>query len=134
MAKQKKEKTPAMKAFESAKAARDKADEAVEKNATDANKRAAETAQKAYEKAKAELNRERFLTIGTSRVKKVRISLAALAKVANRNNYEFSDDDVKKMFAGIGEKLNVAKVAFDRALQSGAKKSGQRATDDFSFT
>lgn len=134
MAKPKKEKTPAMKAFENAKAARDKADEALEKNATDANKKNAENAQKAYEKAKGEVNRERFLTIGTARVKKVRIALMALAKVANRNSYEFGENDVKQAFAGIGEKLNVAKVAFDRALQAGAKKSGARATDDFSFS
>lgn len=45
--------------------------------------------------------RERFNKIAAARVDRVIDTLRLLANCANRNNYEYDDDDVEKMFAAI---------------------------------
>lgn len=49
--------------------------------------------------------KERFETVAAKRVQKVLDDLVSLSKCANKNNYEFSEEDVYKMMNTIKKKL-----------------------------
>ncbi|MBN2075949.1 MAG: hypothetical protein JW762_10405 [Dehalococcoidales bacterium] len=58
------------------------------------------------------VKRERFLRIAESRVNKVLDSLDNLAKCSNPRNYEYSDDEVRKIFREIERKVREVKLQF----------------------
>jgi hypothetical protein len=47
--------------------------------------------------------------------------LDSLANCANRTNYEYTDDDVKKMFTALRDKLKMTEGAFGSALNKTEK-------------
>lgn len=67
------------------------------------------------------IRRERFENVASRRVQKVMDFLDSLANCANRTNYEYSDDDVKKMFSALREKLKMTESAFGNALNKTEK-------------
>lgn len=62
--------------------------------------------------------RERFVKIAEQRTNKIINMLRLLGNCANRSNYEYSDDDVKKIFAAIDEEMRVTKNKFKGAAVS----------------
>lgn len=62
--------------------------------------------------------RERFETIAAGRVQKTLISLDSLGRCSNPKNYEYSENDIKKMEKVIKEKLSETLALF----YSGIKK------------
>lgn len=58
------------------------------------------------------VKKERFKTVASRRVQKVLDDLESLSKCANKNTYESSEDDVRKMMKAINEKVADLKVAF----------------------
>ncbi|HMJ69645.1 MAG TPA: hypothetical protein VK508_12145 [Cyclobacteriaceae bacterium] len=64
------------------------------------------------------LKRERFLSVGGRRVHKVLESLDKLSKCSNRNNYEYSDEDVIKMMKAIKEKVKILEAAYTSNTKS----------------
>jgi len=49
--------------------------------------------------------RERFETIAAKRVQKIINDMNSLAKCANKNNYEYNDEDIKKMVKVLKQKI-----------------------------
>lgn len=69
---------------------------------------------------------ERFKRVAAPRVQRVLDSLDNLAKCSSRNNYEYSPEEVGKMFSTIKSRLKSLEQRFD--LNSPASKE-----DRFSF-
>jgi len=65
--------------------------------------------------------RERFIDVGGSRVQMVIDKIDNLSKCANRRNYEFTQDDIDKMFRAISDKLRNVKAKFESELSSSNK-------------
>lgn len=61
--------------------------------------------------AKSE-KRDRFEKVASSRVEKILSTLALLKNCSNRNNYEYTESDVNKMFTEISRALKEAKNAY----------------------
>lgn len=66
--------------------------------------------------------RERFTEVAGSRVQMVIDRIENLSKCANRRNYEFTQNDIDKMFKAIGEKLKISKMKFEAELDSNPKE------------
>jgi hypothetical protein len=60
--------------------------------------------------------RERFETVGGNRVNIILKTLSNLASCANRNNYEYSEADVRKMFKAIKDKVALVEKQFAAEL------------------
>ena len=60
--------------------------------------------------------RERFMDVASGRVNRVISSMQSLQKCANTYNYEYSEDDVRKMIGVIRKQLDELKMAFDKGL------------------
>jgi hypothetical protein len=71
--------------------------------------------------AKSSAKKERFKNVGGRRVQKVLDDLENLSKCANKNTYEYTQEDVRKMMRAIREKVKFLDVAFN----SGAKSNKQ---------
>ena len=62
--------------------------------------------------------RERFEEIASRRVQKVIDGLESLSKCSNKNNYEFTDSDIKKMMSVIRKKLKYVEDSFGNKLNN----------------
>lgn len=58
------------------------------------------------------LRRQRFEKIASKRVQKILDDINVLSNCSNRNNYEYSDADVKKMMAAIRGQVKQLEMAF----------------------
>jgi len=72
---------------------------------------------------KKSLRRERFENVAARRTQKILDFMDSLSNCANRNNYEYTQEDVRKMFSAIKERLKVAEAAFDKELNRSGKDS-----------
>ena len=59
-----------------------------------------------------DMKAERFRRVAAPRVQKVLDSLDSLANCSNRNNYEYSSDDVSKMIRAIRAKVKSLEQRF----------------------
>jgi hypothetical protein len=64
-----------------------------------------------------ETNRERFVRIIERRVNRILDNLDSLGKCSNRKNYEYSEEDTKKIFDEIERRVKEVKALF----KSGSK-------------
>jgi hypothetical protein len=62
--------------------------------------------------AKDEGKRERFKRLATLRTNAILQRLKVLGNCANRQAYEYTEDDVKKIFAAIEEQLRLVRSRF----------------------
>lgn len=60
-----------------------------------------------------ESNRERFVRIVERRVNVIINNLDSLGKCSNKRNYEYTDDDVKKIFNEIDKKCKEVRSMFN---------------------
>ena len=60
-----------------------------------------------------ESNRERFVRIVERRVNVIINNLDSLGKCSNKKNYEYTDDDVKKIFNEIDKKCKEVRAMFN---------------------
>lgn len=67
--------------------------------------------------------RERFTTVGASRVGKAIKALRNLHNISSPKSYEYSDADVSKMFAAIDAEVAACKDKFAKAKQGGGTKT-----------
>ncbi len=72
-----------------------------------------------YFNMKTSPRRERFERIAANRVAGVLKGLDSLEKCSNRNNYEYNDDDVKKMERALKEKVAEVIRSFSKELDRG---------------
>ena len=70
---------------------------------------------------KKSLRRERFENVAARRTQKILDLLDILGNCSNRSNYEFTDEDVRKMFSAIKEKLKNTEAAFGNAINRSEK-------------
>lgn len=66
--------------------------------------------------------RQRFEEIASNRVNKLVSAMQSLQKCSNIYNYEYTDEDVKKMIGVIKAQFDELKAAFDKE----AKKSNEK--------
>lgn len=75
--------------------------------------------------AKSE-KRERFEKVASKRVQRVLDTLELIQNCSNRNNYEYDQNDVDKMFSEISKALKDAQAAY-------AKELNKTKRQDFTF-
>lgn len=66
------------------------------------------------ERIKEETPRERFRRLASLRTNEVIKRLRILGNCANRGFYEYSDEDVRKIFSAIEEELRLVKSKFTK--------------------
>jgi hypothetical protein len=66
--------------------------------------------------------RERFIEVAGNRVQMVIDKIDNLSKCANRKNYEFTQNDIDKMFKAIVDRTKTTKVKFESELNSNQKE------------
>jgi len=67
------------------------------------------------------IKRERFIRIVESRVNKILSNLDNLGKCSNKRNYEYSEEEVRKIFREIERKVKETRLQF----QGGARNKGK---------
>lgn len=65
--------------------------------------------------------RIRFEKVAGNRVNNILRTLNSLSKCANKNNYDYEDNDVRKMFKAIREKLSDVEKDFSGQLNKESK-------------
>ena len=70
---------------------------------------------------KSTIKRDRFIRIAERRVNKVIDSLDQLGKCSNRRNYEYSEEEARRIFREIEHKVKEIKLQF----QGGTRNRGQ---------
>ena len=81
---------------------------------------AANVSQTGEEKRRSR-NRERFVRIVENRVNRVLGNLESLGNCSNRRNYEYTKDDVEKIFSEIQKKVEEVKTMFQEDSSKGRK-------------
>jgi len=67
------------------------------------------------------IKRDRFIRIAERRVNKIIDNFDLLGKCSNRRNYEYSEEEVRKIFREIERKVKEIKLQF----QGGARNKGK---------
>lgn len=73
-------------------------------------------------KTNMEKKRERFVKIAEQRTNKIIDMMRLLGNCANKSNYEYSDEDVKKIFTAIDAEYKTLKSKFVEAGAGTDKK------------
>ena len=71
---------------------------------------------KSYKNMETLTKRERFKKVAGNRVQRLLDTLALLSNCSNKNNYEYSVEDVKLMFTEIDRALRQTKEAYNSKL------------------
>lgn len=66
--------------------------------------------------------RQRFEKVAGNRVQTIIEKLELLGNCSNRNNYEYTSTDVKKMFTAIKETLSLTEQKFEGEVKKESKK------------
>jgi hypothetical protein len=66
--------------------------------------------------------RDRFEQIASNRVNKVILALQSLQKCSNTYNYEYNEEDVRKMTQAIRYQIEDLKTAFDKGVKKNTEK------------
>jgi hypothetical protein len=61
---------------------------------------------------KVETRSEKFKRLATSRTNSVLKFLHLIGNLSNKSNYDYSEEDIKKIFRTIEEQLNIVKARF----------------------
>jgi len=65
--------------------------------------------------------RLRFENVAAKRTQKILNYLDSLSKCANRTNYEYNEEDVKKMFKAIKDQVNNCEGQYNNELKKNSK-------------
>lgn len=65
--------------------------------------------------------RQRFENVASNRVQRILDTLQLLQNCSNKNNYEYTEIDVDKMFSEISSAVKDAKQAYIKELNKGNK-------------
>ena len=69
-----------------------------------------------------ESKRIRFVRLAESRTNKILHMIGLLKNCSNRNNYEYTEEDVEKIFSVIEQALDEAKESFQTVLEKSGRK------------
>ncbi len=67
------------------------------------------------------VRRERFETVAARRTQKILEALDVLGNCSNKGNYEYTEEDVRKMFSAIETKIKNIKASFGSAINKEEK-------------
>ena len=70
---------------------------------------------------KKSLRRERFENVAARRTQKILDLLDILGNCSNKSNYEYTDEEVRKMFSSIKDKMKNTEAAFGNAINRSEK-------------
>lgn len=73
--------------------------------------------------AKKNERRDRFEKVAARRVQNIIDYLDTLSNCANTNNYEYSQEDVRKMFKAIKDQVSITESAFTKQMSKDGKNS-----------
>ena len=73
-----------------------------------------------------ETKRERFVRLAEARTNKILNMMRLLGNCASKSNYEYSEEDIKKIFNALDHELKVTKAKFTGA----GENPGERFTLD----
>lgn len=65
--------------------------------------------------------RERFKKVAEQRTNKVLKMIELLGNCSNKNNYEYTDEEIKKIFSAIDSQLNETKSKFKNIKEKNNK-------------
>ena len=65
---------------------------------------------------------DRFKKVASKRVEKVCNAISSLEKCSNTYNYEYTEDDVKKMIAAIKSKYDEMRLSYKKGLSKKNEK------------
>ena len=71
--------------------------------------------------SKKSIRRERFESVAARRTQKILDLLDILGNCSNKSNYEYSDEDVRKMFAVIKDKTKNIEAIFGNKISKDEK-------------
>ena len=63
------------------------------------------------------MKRERFVKIAENRTNKIISMIKLLGNCSNKNNYTYSDDDVRQIFNAIDNEIRTTKSRFQEAQE-----------------
>jgi len=66
------------------------------------------------------IKREKFVELAQARVNRTIKDLQLIGNLSNRSAYEFTDADIKKMFAAVQKAVDSAKARFSREGDTGS--------------
>lgn len=69
-------------------------------------------------KSNQSIKRDRFKNVAGKRVQKVLDTIDSLAKCANKNNYEYDEEDVSKMMRALKDKVKILEKAYTSNTKS----------------
>jgi hypothetical protein len=58
-------------------------------------------------------DRQKFVQLATSRVSRALKDIQLIGNLANRSNYDYTDEDVGKIFKALNEEIAACKKRFD---------------------
>ena len=67
------------------------------------------------------LKKERFKKVASKRVQKILDNLESLSKCSNRNNYDYSEEDINKMLRAIKEHVKNLELSFSNRIKNKTK-------------
>ena len=67
--------------------------------------------------------REKFIELAESRVKKTITNLRLIGNLSRKNNYEYTNEDVKKIMAALDKELKNVKDLFKRGSEMSSEDS-----------
>jgi len=66
-------------------------------------------------------NRENLVRLATKRVNSAIKVIRLIGNLSNKSNYDYTDEDVEKIFHALQEELNACKKRFDMASKPSGK-------------
>ena len=69
-----------------------------------------------------ETDRKKFVDLASKRVTRAIKSINLIGNLSNRSNYDYTDEDVMKIFRALQEELNSCKKRFEMASKGRANK------------
>ena len=73
--------------------------------------------------AKTNTKRDRFERVAAYRVDRILKFLDSLANCSHKGNYDYADDDVRKMFNAIRGKVKEVETVFEKELNRNGKNT-----------
>lgn len=68
-------------------------------------------------------DRAKFVALANKRVSKALKSIQLIGNLSNRSNYDYTDEDIAKIFRALQDELAACKKRFDLALKKQTAKT-----------
>lgn len=68
-----------------------------------------------------EEDRKKFVKLASARVSKALKDIQLIGNLSNRSNYDYTDEDVSKIFKALSDEISSCRRKFDTARNKGGK-------------